>query len=137
MFIRHAPRSVSATPLLHLTTMTALSIWLLAGAPQVVTAQTDTRGALTLSDAVTLARTHHPAVATASARRQAAVALARQDGAYPNPVLEWREENLGSPLPRDAFATIAQPLDISVRRFALRASARDSDRRTIADSATD
>jgi len=91
---------------------------------------------LTLAEAVQLARVRHPALAAASARRQATVSLARQESAFPNPVFEWRGENLGSPLPRDEFATIAQPLDLTGRRLALRASAGDRDRGALADSTT-
>ena len=127
-------RPASANRAVRLTTAIALSASLSAGAPLAVAGQSDDRPPLTLAGAVALARTSHPAVAAASARRRAAVALARQDAAYPNPVLEWRQENMGSPLPRDAFATIAQPLDISGRRIAISASARDIDRRAVADS---
>ena len=134
MFMRHERRHASAGPTVHLTIAIALSASLSVGAPPVVSAQADDRAPLTLAAAVALARTNHPGVGAASARRQTAVAVARQDAAYPNPVLEWRQENLGSPLPRDVFATIAQPLDISGRRIALRASAHDIDRRAIADS---
>ena len=98
------------------------------------TAQMDSRGPLTLAAAVASARTNHPAIAAASARRRTDVALAWQEASYANPVMEWRQENLGSPLPRDVFATIAQPLDVSGRRLAVRASARDVARRADADS---
>jgi cobalt-zinc-cadmium efflux system outer membrane protein len=91
---------------------------------------------LNVGDVVALARTRHPALAAASARRQGVVALARQESAFPNPVIEWRTENLGSPLEHDTFATFAQPLDLTGRRFALRAAASDLDRRAVADSIT-
>ena len=91
---------------------------------------------LTLAGAIAFARARHPALPTASARRQIAVTLARQESAFPNPVIEWRRENLGSPLERDAFTTIAQPIDLTGRRLALRAGARDVDRRGLADSTT-
>lgn len=91
---------------------------------------------LTLAAVVERARTHHPALAAASARRHAASSLARQDAAFANPVVEWRRENLGAPLTPDVFATVAQPLDVSGRRFALRARVGDVDRGAIADSVT-
>ena len=109
-----------------------------SGTPLVLGAQTSSRASLpvplTVGDAVALARTNHPAGAAASARRQAAVALARQDAAFANPVVEYRQENLGSPLQHDAFATVTQSIDVTGRRLALRASARDIDRRALADS---
>jgi cobalt-zinc-cadmium efflux system outer membrane protein len=91
---------------------------------------------LTLAAAVKWAGTHHPALASASARRRASTALARQDAALANPVVEWRRENLGAPLTPDVFATISQPLDLTGRRLALRARARDVDQTAIADSIT-
>jgi cobalt-zinc-cadmium efflux system outer membrane protein len=94
------------------------------------------RPPLTLADAVALARARHPAIAAASARRRVVLGRARQEGALPNPVLEWRRENLGSPLQRDAFVTVTQPLDLTGRRLALRAEAGDHDRRATADSLT-
>jgi len=103
-------------------------------APRSLMAQRDARVRLTLVDAVTLARARHPALAAASARRQGAVALALQESAFPNPVFAWRRENLGSPLSRDAFYTVAQPIDLTGRRLALHAGARDLDRRALADS---
>jgi cobalt-zinc-cadmium efflux system outer membrane protein len=137
MPIGNVRRLACAGPAAHVTIAIALSAALSTSVPLSVEAQSGNHAPpLTLAAAVDLARANHPAVTAASARRQTAVALARQDAAYANPVLEWREENLGSPLPRDAFATIAQPLDISGRRLAIRASARDIDRRGIADSTT-
>jgi cobalt-zinc-cadmium efflux system outer membrane protein len=91
---------------------------------------------LTLGDVVALARARHPALAAASAHRQGVVAIARQASAFPNPVIAWRSENLGSPLEHDTFVTVAQPLDLTGRRFALRAAAGDLDRRALADSST-
>ena len=91
---------------------------------------------LALTDVVGLVRARHPSLAAASARRQGIVAGALQEAAFPNPTLGWRRENLGSPLARDAFYTVAQPLDLTGRRFALRAGARDLDRRGLLDSTT-
>ena len=89
---------------------------------------------LTVADAVALARRHHPTLAAASARRRTAVGLARQDAAMPNPVLEWRRENLGSPLAPDIFVTVRQPVGLTGRRLALRAEVRDVDARAAAES---
>jgi cobalt-zinc-cadmium efflux system outer membrane protein len=124
--------------------MTARSLGLIASATCALAlagtipagAQASPHRPLTVVDAVEIARSRHPALAAASARRESVVALALQESAFPNPTLELRRENLGSPLERDAFATIAQPLDLTGRRVALRASARGLDRRARADSTT-
>lgn len=89
---------------------------------------------LTAADAMALARARHPALAAASARARSSVGLARQDAAFPNPAVEWRRENLGSPLARDVFLTVRQPLGITGRRLALRAEVRDVAARAMADS---
>jgi outer membrane protein, heavy metal efflux system len=120
----------------QLTTTMLGAVSLAVGAPQLAGAQASAPEPLTLAGAVTLARANHPALPTASARGRAAVAAARQEAAFSNPVLELRRENLGSPIPRDEFTTIIQPLDLTGRRFALRAGARDLERRTLADSAS-
>ena len=91
---------------------------------------------LTVAGAMALARANHPALAAASARRVAAVGAARQDAALPNPVVEWRQENVGSPLRPDRFLTVSQPLDLTGRRLALRAEVGLIDERAVADSAT-
>lgn len=116
----------------RLTTVGALA--LATSSP--AAAQAGTQASLTLADAVAFARSRHPALAAASARGESVVAVARQASTFPNPVLEWRRENLGSPLERDAFATIAQPLDLTGRRLALRAGTRDVARGALADSTT-
>jgi outer membrane protein, heavy metal efflux system len=127
--IEHAARARAAV-------IAALLLAAMPGAPVPLTAQTTVPARLTLVDAVGLARTRHPVLAAASARRRMAVSLARQESAFPNPVLTWRGENFGSPLARDAFTTIAQPLDLTGRRLALRAGVRDVDRSALADSTT-
>lgn len=91
---------------------------------------------LTVTGAMALARTHHPALAVASARRRTAVGAARQEAALPNPVLEWRQENVGSPFERDRFVTLSQPIDLTGRRLALRAESGFVDERAEADSVT-
>ncbi|HEX6629847.1 MAG TPA: TolC family protein [Gemmatimonadaceae bacterium] len=89
---------------------------------------------LTVTEAMALARARHPALAAASARGRGDVALVRRDAAFANPVLEWRQENLASPLAPDAFLTIVQPLDVTGRRLALRAEVPEVAARAAADS---
>jgi len=47
---------------------------------------------------------------------------AQSDGALPNPTFEWRQENFGSSIPPDIFATVQVPLDLTGRRLALRSA---------------
>jgi cobalt-zinc-cadmium efflux system outer membrane protein len=103
-------------------------------APRALGAQWGEPDTLTVSGAVATALANHPALGAAGGRRQAAVGLARQRAAVPNPTVEWRSENLASPLERDVFFTVAQPLDLTGRRLALRAEARAVDSRSAADS---
>jgi cobalt-zinc-cadmium efflux system outer membrane protein len=117
-----------------LTRSAAIAALAAFGGPRHAVAQPTAGEQLTLATAVALARANHPALPMVVGRGRAVVALARQDAAFANPVLEWRQENLGSPLQRDAFATISQPLDLTGRRMALRAAVRDFERRTVADS---
>lgn len=91
--------------------------------------------AFTLADAASLVRRQHPMLVAAGGRRQVTSGAARQEGAIPNPVLEWRKENYGSPLPRDEFLSATLPVDLYGRRFALRAASGFSSRRAVSDSA--
>ena len=59
---------------------------------------------------------------------------AHQDGAFANPVIEYRRENLGSTLQRDIFFTLYVPLDLAGRRLGLRAAGRSAIARATADS---
>ena len=122
--------------ILRLTSAMLGAVSLAVGVPRAAGAQASNAEPLTVGDVVALARANHPAIRAASARGRAVVAAARQEAAFSNPVLELRRENLGSPIARDEFATITQPLDLTGRRFALRASARELARRTFADSAS-
>lgn len=79
-------------------------------------------GDLTVSEAVSIARSRGPLAAAAQARRMIARGRARNDGAFPNPTLEWRRENLSSPLQPDIFATLQLPVDLTGRRLALRSA---------------
>jgi outer membrane protein TolC len=89
-----------------------------------------------LSDAAGLARHQHPLLLAASGRRQMVAGAARQDAAFPNPVLEWRKENYGSPLPRDEFLSATLPVDLYGRRVALRAVSGFTAARALSDSAS-
>ena len=88
-----------------------------------------------LADAVALAGARHPALRAASGRRQAELGVARQDATLPNPVFEYRRENLGAPIAPDIFTTITLPVDLVLRRLALRGVVGDVAARTAADSA--
>jgi cobalt-zinc-cadmium efflux system outer membrane protein len=59
----------------------------------------------------------------------------RADAAFPNPVFEWRRENLNSSLQPDIFGTLQVPLDVTGRRFALRSAVAEGTARGRADSA--
>lgn len=91
-------------------------------------------GELTVAGAVEIARTHGPLAQAAQARRMIARGRARNDGAFPNPVLEWRRENLVSTLQPDIFATVQLPVDITGRRFAVRSAGSALAARGVADS---
>lgn len=101
--------------------------------PVTAVAQGDT---LTLARAVALANARGPLAQVAQAQRMIAQGRARADGAFPNPTFEWRRENLSSPLPPDIFATVQLPLDITGRRFALRAAGSALLERGRADSSS-
>lgn len=117
------------------TAILAGAATLLLGASALV-AQRPDAPPLTVTGAMALARANHPALTAASARREAAVGAARQEAALPNPVVEWRQENVGSPLQPDRFLTVIQPLDLAGRRLALRAEAGLVDERAVAESVT-
>lgn len=77
---------------------------------------------LPLADALARVRERAPHVAAARARQRAS-ALARSVlPALPNPVIEFRGENLGpsatTSLDRDVFATVSQPFELAGRRRA-------------------
>ncbi|MBK6843367.1 MAG: TolC family protein [Gemmatimonadetes bacterium] len=90
--------------------------------------------ALTVHQAVAIARARGPLAVTAHARRLVAQGRARNDGAFPNPTLEWRRENLTSPLQPDIFGTLQIPLDVTGRRFAVRSAGGELVARGRADS---
>ena len=96
---------------------------------------TSPRG-FTLADAAALARRQHPLLTAAGGRRQSVTGAARQEAALPNPTLEWRKENLNSPLARDEFVTAALPLDLYGRRVVLRSASALTATRALQDSST-
>ncbi|HZF68577.1 MAG TPA: hypothetical protein VEZ47_11100, partial [Gemmatirosa sp.] len=89
--------------------------------------------ALTLERAVALARIG-PLARLGAARAAALAARARQDAAWPNPTAEWRREGVGHDVIADEFLTLAQPVDVTGRRAALRGAARAAGTRAAADS---
>ena len=97
---------------------------------------TATHRGFTLADAAALARRQHPLLTAAGGRRQSIAGAARQEAAPPNPTLEWRKENLNSPLARDEFVTAALPIDLYGRRVALRSASALTATRALQDSAT-
>lgn len=95
-------------------------------------AQSDT---LTLREALAAARAHSPALSDASGRVAAAAGSARQLSTLPNPVVELRREHWNSPLAKDDYATVTIPMDVTMRRSALRSAGRNAVAAAIADSA--
>lgn len=91
-------------------------------------------GILTSRAVRALAREHSPATVMANGRMHLTAGRGRAEAAWPNPVAEWRRENLDSPLSPDIFATLQVPVDITGRRLALRAANTLAGRRALADS---
>jgi cobalt-zinc-cadmium efflux system outer membrane protein len=89
---------------------------------------------LTLREALATARAHSPVLPAASGRVTTATGSARQLSALPNPVVELRREHFNSPLAKDDYATVTIPLDVTLRRSALRAAGRNEIAATVADS---
>lgn len=109
---------------------------LCCGLIQGLDAQASTPRTFSLADAAALVRLKHPLLTAAGGRRQSATGAARQEAALPNPTLEWRKENLNSPLARDEFVTAGLPVDLYGRRFALRSASVLTASRALADSST-
>lgn len=105
---------------------------LLIAAPAGARSQSRT---LTLRDALAAARMHSPALPAASGRVKTATGSARQLSAFPNPVVELRREHWNSPIANDDYATVTIPLDLMMRRNALRSAGRDAVAAAVADSA--
>lgn len=115
----------------RIATLLALLAWSAAPPAHSATAQT---AELTLERALSIAHERGPLMPTAGARRLLAEGRARSDGALPNPTFEWRQENLGSSIPPDVFATIQVPVDITGRRFVLRSAVAAGTARGRSDS---
>jgi outer membrane protein, heavy metal efflux system len=89
---------------------------------------------LTPERAVALAHARGPLAGVATGFRDVVSGRARSDAAWPNPIAEWRRENLTSSIEPDIFATLQVPVDITGRRQALRQAASSARARGQADS---
>ncbi len=89
---------------------------------------------LTLPNALELARRDGVGIRVADARRDMSLGRLRELSQLPNPTLEWRRENLGSPLQPDIFATLYVPVDVTGRRLALRTARGQGQTRASADA---
>jgi cobalt-zinc-cadmium efflux system outer membrane protein len=96
--------------------------------------------ALTLGEAVAAARVRAPRSAAARERVAAARAAIAPAGRWPNPIAEWRMENLQSsddplaPL-NDTFATVSQPIELGGKPAARRRLAESEAASVEADAA--
>jgi cobalt-zinc-cadmium efflux system outer membrane protein len=88
---------------------------------------------LDLAGALAIARQSSPALRVVEARREIAKGRAGETAQFVNPTVEYRRENLGSPLAPDIFATVYVPFDVTGRRFALRTAAGAATRRADAE----
>jgi cobalt-zinc-cadmium efflux system outer membrane protein len=110
----------------------------LTAPPAVAAGQGASPGApLDLAGALAIARRSGPLARLVDARRETATGRAREVGQWPNPTVEWRRENLGSPLQPDIFGTMYVPLDLTGRRMALRQSVGAARARVNADAESD
>ncbi len=101
----------------------ALGCSLMLALPNVVRAQDGTARSIGLADAMQLARQTGPLRQVADARRQIGLGRVTETNQWANPSLEWRRENLGSPLQPDIFATVYLPFDMTGKRVAQRQAA--------------
>lgn len=88
---------------------------------------------LDLTAAVEMARQQGLLRQLADARGRIADGRVRESTQWLNPTLEWRRENLGSPLQPDIFATAYVPFDLAGRRLALRGASSAGRGRVQAD----
>jgi cobalt-zinc-cadmium efflux system outer membrane protein len=109
----------------------ALLATVLAPAPR---ARLAAQAPIDLPAALAAARTAGPLRQFADARRQVALGQVGEQTQWANPSLEWRRENLGSPLQPDIFATLYLPWDFSGRRLALRQAASAGKLRVAGDA---
>ncbi|WP_396206783.1 TolC family protein [Gemmatimonas sp.] len=121
----HAPRILAAL---------ALPAVVLSSAPL---ARLDAQSPIDLRAALATARSAGPLRQIVDARRQVALGQVGEQTQWANPSLEWRRENLGSPLQPDIFATLYVPWDLSGRRLALRQVASAGKARIAGDATTD
>ncbi len=92
-------------------------------------AQGASREVLTLPAALRLAADRSPLLEQVEARFSIARGENRTLGQWPNPVLEYRRENLGAPIDPDEFFTAYIPIDVTGRRIQLaRATRRGAER---------
>jgi len=96
------------------------------------TASTDV---LTLPAALRLAAARSPLLEQVEARFSIARGENRTLGQWPNPVLEYRRENLGAPIDPDEFFTAYIPIDVTGRRVQLARATRRGTERVTAERA--
>ncbi|AMW05542.1 TolC family protein [Gemmatimonas phototrophica] len=116
-----------------LPTVAVATLLLAAGAPSPLQAQST----LGLPEALAVARQSGPLRKMTDARRQVGLGQVGESTQWMNPSIEWRRENLGSPLQPDIFATVYLPFDFSGRRLALRQAAAAGRQRVTADASAD
>lgn len=121
----HAPRILLVLPLVAAALVSAPPARLAAQAP------------IDLKAALATARATGPLRQVAEARKQVALGQVSEQTQWANPSLEWRRENLGSPLQPDIFATVYLPWDFSGRRLALRQAATAGKARVAGDASAD
>ena len=110
--------------------LVALALPVVSGAAQTAAPSFGVR------DAVAIARARHPLVDAAGGRRMMVEGSARQAAAWANPTVEWRSENLSSPLMTDEFLVASVPIDLTFRRAALGDARTAAVARARADSTT-
>ncbi len=74
---------------------------------------------LTLRTVLRLAQQQSPALQRVDAQADMAFGTLQTSAQWPNPTLEYRRENLGSPLLPDEFVTAYVPIDLTGRRIRL------------------
>jgi cobalt-zinc-cadmium efflux system outer membrane protein len=137
-FLRGSRRvPVAARRPVAMIAVVAAAAVLAAAAPLGAQQPTGAGAPLTLADAIRLVRDGTPASRVVDARRDMAVGRAGELGQFTNPILEWRRENLGSPLQPDIFTTFYIPFDVTGRRLQLRSAAGAGRTRAAAEFAAD
>lgn len=98
-----------------------------------VGAQASAPAELSLASALALAQRQSPLFERVEARYGIARGDVRTAGQWPNPTLEYRRENLGSPLLPDEFVTAYIPIDVTGRRVQLARATRRGTARALAE----